>query len=377
MSRDRDESPLGSLVCLILLTWVCGMASGEEGVGRALSPLQEEIRRKQVLSRTFDDEWDLMSRNFGMYQQMTAADREKYRSLYLAIESDHDRDELMRLLDRYYDWLEGLTPNERQSIRSAEGIEKKIARIREIRKRENSTAETEAAGLTESFLKEGKRTGAQPGKGPVESTSERAKIAAAAGPILDLIETRMREIGAIDEKESAHLASLTGWDRHRVLILDYLPNRWRRTSERIFDPATRESVSKEFEKLTGRPLGENERIHHLIATGMLTELRDEYRKVAQDPAELKKFMEKVRSSLSARDRETFDAKPDQEKGDFIIRVYTDRIVKSFARSNEFRQSGLKRGRPGMRRDNPEAGPGSGAENRPPESSPSVPPAGGL
>ena len=156
MTRNHSISIFfGALVCFALMLVVVGTENlfGDAGdVGRALSPEEQEARRNLINQRTFNEDWELLSRNYDTYRQMSNAEREKFRELYRTIQSDHTRHELDRLLDRYYEWLSGLTPHERDAIRKAEGIEQKIARIRELRERDNKKLEEEAKQTSEKIL---------------------------------------------------------------------------------------------------------------------------------------------------------------------------------------------------------------------------------
>lgn len=331
-----------------------GRMPAEEPVGRPLTLLEEEVRRRQVTSRTFDDEWSLLSRNFNTYRGFTDEEREKYRELYRSIQTSSERDALNSLLDRYYDWLEGLTPQERQSIRQAESPEKKLARIRELREQDEKQAQAEARAT--SALPKPER-----GKSRVlESNIDEEKLKAAVGPVFDIIESRMQEIGVINSEQIEAMKKLPAGEHHRKLILEYLPNRWRRTSERVFDGETRQKIAVEIEKQTGQTLPENVQVPKIVATAILQELRDEYRSAGSDPQKQKEFVERLRESLPPKERDFFDSEPESQRGKAIEQIIVDRVFKAFTRSNEYRWSPgdrpppppHDRGGPGPRREMP-------------------------
>ncbi len=112
------------LVVLILLIAFAGstLLIGEtEDVGRPLSPAEQEARRSRINHRSFDDDWELLSRNYETYRRMSEEEREKYRNLYRELQNDRNQRQLDQLLDHYYEWLSALTPHERDSIRKANG----------------------------------------------------------------------------------------------------------------------------------------------------------------------------------------------------------------------------------------------------------------
>ncbi|MCA9097613.1 MAG: hypothetical protein KDA36_04480 [Planctomycetaceae bacterium] len=345
----------GALVCFALMLVVVGTENlfGDAGdVGRALSPEEQEARRNLINQRTFNEDWELLSRNYDTYRQMSNAEREKFRELYRTIQSDHTRHELDRLLDRYYEWLSGLTPHERDAIRKAEGIEQKIARIRELRERDNKKAEEEAKQTSEKILSV-EQAPPQKNDQPANTLGEKTgqtigKIASASESIFDLIEERMIEIKAIDAEEMEELDEFSGSERHRKLILEFLPNRWHKTKERIFDKTTSDEIVKIVSEKAGGAIQEDEPIPEIVAMALLSEIKEEFQTVKKDPDQLKKFVQQIRDELPERDREAFDAKATDEKGDYLVRAISKRFFRAFARSGELHLGGLDRPPPPRR-----------------------------
>jgi len=354
MTRNRSIGIFfGVLVCFALMFAGTENLCGDAGdVGRALTPEEQEARRNLINQRTFDEDWELLSRNYDTYRQMPNAEREKFRELYRTIQSDHTRHELDRLLDRYYEWLSELTPHEREAIRKADGIEQKIARIRELRERDNKKAEEEAKQTSEKILSVEQAPPLkhdQPANSPGETTGQTiGKIASASGSIFDVIEERMIEIKAIDAEEMEELAELSGSERHRKLILEFLPNRWQKTNERIFDKTTSDKIVKIVSEKAGGAVQEDEPIPEIVAMALLSEIKEEFQAVRKNPDQLKKFVQQIRNELPEREREAFDAKGTEEKGDYLVRAISKRFFRAFARSGELHPGGSDRPLPPRR-----------------------------
>lgn len=341
------------LVVLILLIAFAGstLLIGEtEDVGRPLSPAEQEARRSRINHRSFDEDWELLSRNYETYRRMSEEEREKYRNLYRELQNDRNQRQLDQLLDHYYEWLSALTPHERDSIRKANGIEQKLTRIRELWARDIKVAEDEAKKRSEELLSEV----SSPPKGEAkpatkkEQAQEARKLASATDEIFEIIEKRMLEIKAIDDAEWEHLKELTGSDRHRQLILEYLPNRWHKTSERVFDGATCDQIAQVISDRTGGLLPESEAIPDVVAMAVLSEFKREYEELKQDPAKFKKVVARARNGLPEKDRDEFDKLSDDEKEDYIAKAIPRRIFNAFVRSGEFRPGGPGGGPPPRR-----------------------------
>jgi hypothetical protein len=354
MTRNRSIGIyFGVLACFALMFAGSENLCGDAGdVGRALTPEEQEARRNLINQRTFDEDWELLSRNYETYRQMPNAEREKFRELYRTIQSDHTRHELDRLLDRYYEWLSELTPHEREAIRKADGIEQKIARIRELRERDNKKAEEEAKQTSEKILSVEQAPplkNDQPANSRGETTGQTiGKIASASGSIFDVIEGRMIKIKAIDAEEMEELAALSGSERHRKLILEFLPNRWQKTNERIFDITTSDEIVKIVSEKAGGTVQEDVAIPEIVAMALLSEIKEEFQAVRKNPDQLKKFVQQIRNELPEREREAFDAKGTEEKGDYLVRAISKRFFRAFARSGELHPGGSDRPLPPRR-----------------------------
>jgi hypothetical protein len=108
--------PVGTLILGLAVVALCG--------GRTAAtepPVRKDWRREAAAFRALPPE---------SQRRIRQLDRE------LREEDSESRDRYLRLLQRYGDWYDRLSAEERREIESASGIEAKLAKIREIRERQ-------------------------------------------------------------------------------------------------------------------------------------------------------------------------------------------------------------------------------------------------
>lgn len=335
MTRNSSSAFCAALLLLV------GSLSAVEKVGEPLTEHEQEERRQRINQLSIDADLKQLGKNFSQYRSLTEDQRAKFRRMYVEIESDAQRQELNRLLDNYYEWLEGLSSHERQAIRGETDIAARIRRIQELRKRDSENVEQVARETSEEILHppSSDKPAVPETNPPLADASPRQrgeKMNLASTKILELLERRMLEVGAVNSEEASSLQQLSSWERHRRLVLEYLPRHRPRGKPRIFDDATREEMSRIIDDTVAPGWSRPERIPQVVAVGMLSELKQEYEAASSDSPRRQEFIDRIKTDLRPEELERFEDKSSSEWPAFIVRVYSERIFKAFARNGEFR-----------------------------------------
>jgi hypothetical protein len=128
----------GSLVCLITLI-VVGSASADEDKNSSFKTGPELNRRALEEKARQDPAWyERMLRDLDAFQSLSADQQERMRQLdkQLSAENSATNKKLMRVLERYVNWLDKLPPADRKFIEDASNSKERLRRIREVREKQ-------------------------------------------------------------------------------------------------------------------------------------------------------------------------------------------------------------------------------------------------
>jgi hypothetical protein len=127
-----------SLVCLITLSAV-GSASADEEKSSSLKASPESNRRALEEKARQDPAWyERVLRDLDAFQSLPADQKERMRQLdkQLSAENAATNKKLMRVLERYVNWLEKLPADDRKFIEDASNSKDRLRQIREIREKQ-------------------------------------------------------------------------------------------------------------------------------------------------------------------------------------------------------------------------------------------------
>lgn len=106
------------------------------------SPLwaaDSEARRQAIETMTPAEKADLATK-YQNFLKLSPEEQQKIRQLYDALEFDKDGDRLRGIMQRYYDWLASLDPNQQEQLIGTTDDDKRVALIAEIRKKQQVKA---------------------------------------------------------------------------------------------------------------------------------------------------------------------------------------------------------------------------------------------
>jgi hypothetical protein len=127
-----------SLICLITLI-VVGSASADENNNSSLKDTPKSNRRALEEKARQDQAWyERMLRDLDAFQSLPVDQQERMRQLdkQLSAENAATNKKLMKVLERYVNWLEKLPPADRQFIEDASNSKERLRRIREVREKQ-------------------------------------------------------------------------------------------------------------------------------------------------------------------------------------------------------------------------------------------------
>ncbi|HEY4309725.1 MAG TPA: hypothetical protein VGN12_09770 [Pirellulales bacterium] len=109
-----------------LTVMVVILAAAQAGAGDVL------VERRTRLEQMDQQDREQVSQNFERFQRLEPAERDRLRELHDEIDADPQRDELLKVMQNYHEWLNELPASQRIML-AALPVEDRIKRIDELR----------------------------------------------------------------------------------------------------------------------------------------------------------------------------------------------------------------------------------------------------
>lgn len=282
--------------------WSLLMLTGLLAAGLGLAAKQQDAPRPPK-------KWQ---REAAAFKALPAESQRRIRQLDrdLQTEDSENRDRYLRLLQRYNDWVEGLSPEERRSIEELPINEAKIKRIRELK--EQQWIATLPKADRDQIL-----------DAKITSEEKQKRIATARERERQTELDWQMTLARMDERGEAYRAELMKW---RQQILDQLPPEERKAKEQewrtLRPPALRRAIFEEALKrdlklpdgLRPYPPVDNVRLKQFMQNN--PKIRSELEGRLLDPEKremawnelLQRFWEKHQDELRMRDKMVKDRK---------------------------------------------------------------------
>lgn len=183
------------------LVWA-GLALLATTLVAAVSVDEAELsRRWEKVSRLSQRERDRLQQNYALFERLSNEEKGRYRALHEELTADAATGgRLLAVLETYHEWLLTIEPGEREDIRQADTIAKKIELIRKAKEAQEDSFEAIPTG---AWLKQFVTRFSE--RGPAMGAEDVARV-------MGLLEQ------GVPPEAKASVANLTGVARYRAIL---------------------------------------------------------------------------------------------------------------------------------------------------------------